>query len=176
MPLPYPRLGDQQTRSLSTTRLGDIPAVKTAGRTRALLALAAVVAACGACVSPAIDSAGYEGKTNHAAQRLEGIVNGARLAAQLDLEGRMLRAFTDDIVSQADQDAGSLVSQYDSVQPPNAAMIALRNRADNVLQPAASSLADLRIAVRDGDHAGMRKALEELAKSASDLEHLQAQS
>jgi hypothetical protein len=88
----------------------------------------------------------------------------------------MLRAFTDDIVSQADQDAGSLVSQYDSVQPPNAAMIALRNRADNVLQPAASSLADLRIAVRDGDHAGMRKALEELAKSASDLEHLQAQS
>jgi hypothetical protein len=140
------------------------------------VALGALVAVCAGCMSPAIDSAGYRGKTNHAAARLEGVVNDARLAANLDLQGRMLRALTDDVVSQAEQDAGSIVSQYDSVQPPNTAMIALRSKADNVLQPAQSNIADLRIAVRDGDHAGMRKALDALSESAAALEKLQAQS
>jgi hypothetical protein len=127
------------------------------------------------CVSPAADSAGYRGKTGHAAERMAGLVRSARLAAQLDLDGKMLRTLTDDVVSSMEQDAGSIVSQYDSVQPPNAAMIALRTKADDALQPAESNLEQLRIAVRRGDRAGMRKAVASLAKSADMLAALRAE-
>jgi hypothetical protein len=125
------------------------------------------------CVSPAIERSGYRGKVGHSAQKMVGIIGSAQLAAQLDLHGRMLSTVTDEIVSEAEQDAQSVLTSLDSVQPPDGASVKLRDAADQVLQNAASELSDLRIAERRHDTPSIRKMLAELSKSLADVQKLQ---
>jgi hypothetical protein len=138
--------------------------------TSAVLALAAVTS----CASPAIDDAGYRGKVTHSAQAMIGIVGSAQLATELDLSGKMIASVTDNIVSQAEQDAQSVLTALDSRQPPDEASVQLKTHADQPLQDAADELTDLRVAVRRGDHAAERKSLSDLAKTLKDLQQLQA--
>jgi hypothetical protein len=126
-----------------------------------------------ACVSPAIDRAGYRGKVGHSAQEMAGIIGSAQLAATLDLRGRMLFNVTDTVVSDAEQDAQSVLSSLDSVQPPDAASVKLRDAADQVLQNAAGELADLRIALRRHDRADERQVLQALTRTLSKVNQLQ---
>jgi hypothetical protein len=76
-------------------------------------------------------------------------------------------------VSKAETDAQSVLTALDSVQPPDAPAIGLRNRADDLLQPAASELADLRIAVRRQDRATMRSTMAELEGTLRKVQQLQ---
>lgn len=126
-----------------------------------------------ACVTPAVNADGYRGKVKQSAKKMTGIVGAARLAAQLDLDGKMLRTLTDNVVTDAENDAESVVTSLDSVQPPDQGSVQLRSDADDVLQNAASQLADLRIAVRRGDQAGMRTTIGDLGKTLSEVQHLQ---
>lgn len=103
-----------------------------------------------------------------------GIVGSAQLAAELDLSGKMIASVTDNVVSQAEQDAQSVLTALDGRQPPDEASVQLKIHADQPLQDAADELTDLRIAVRRGDHAGERKSLSDLAKTLKDLQQLQA--
>lgn len=125
------------------------------------------------CVTPAINAAGYRGKVSQSARKMAGVVASAQLAVQLDLDGKMLHTLTDTVVTNAENDAQSVLNALDSVQPPDHPSIALRDHADNVLQQAASQLADLRIAVRRSDRAAMRSSLGELGKTLDALSHLQ---
>jgi hypothetical protein len=125
------------------------------------------------CVSPAHNSAGYRNKVGHAAEKMAGIIGAAQLAAQLDLAGKSFDAYSDQVISDAEQDAQSVVGQLDSVQPPDAQSSDLRNQADDVLQAAASQLSDLRIAQRRGDTSGMRQALSDLSDSLAKVQKLQ---
>lgn len=141
------------------------------------LAIASVVVALAmvsGCASPAINDAGYRGKVTHSAQVMIGIVGSAQLATQLDLSGKMIANVTDTIVSQAEQDAQSVLTALDSRQPPDEASVNLKSDADQPLQAAAGELTDLRIAVRRDDHAGERKSLSDLAKTLEQLKKLQA--
>jgi len=134
--------------------------------------VAAVVALSG-CVSPAINADGYRGKVSQSAKKMIGLINSATLAARLDLDGRMLHTITDNVVTDAERDADSVLTALDSVQPPDAASIKLRSDADDALQQAASQLADLRIAVRRRDQDDMQSTVDDLAKTLADVEHLQ---
>jgi hypothetical protein len=125
------------------------------------------------CVSPAINAEGYRGKVSQSAKKMVGLVNTARLAVRLDLGGRMLHTVTDTVVTDAERDAESVLTSLDSVQPPDQGSIKLRSDADDVLQQASSQLADLRIAVRRRDQAGMRSGLNDLGKTLADVQHLQ---
>jgi hypothetical protein len=125
------------------------------------------------CVSPAVDSTGYRNKVGHAAEKMAGIIGSAQLAAEQDLAGKSFSAFADQLISQAEQDAQSVVGQLDSVQPPDEQSIQLRNQADDVLQAAASQLSDLRIAQRRDDQAGMRQSLKDLSDSLDKVQKLQ---
>ncbi|HEU5270447.1 MAG TPA: hypothetical protein VFU36_11040 [Jatrophihabitans sp.] len=125
------------------------------------------------CVSPAIDSAGYRDKVGHAAEKMTGIIGSAQLAAEQDLAGKAFGTYADQVISDAEQDAQSVVGQLDSVQPPDEASITLRNQADDVLQNAAGQLSDLRIAQRRGDKAGMRQSLKDLSDSLAKVQQLQ---
>lgn len=125
------------------------------------------------CVSPAINAEGYRGKVSQSARKMVGLINTGRLAVQLDVGGRMLHTVTDTVVTNAERDAQSVVTSLDSVQPPDPGSISLRNNADDVLQQAASQLADLRIAVRRRDQAGMRSTLNELGATLAGVQHLQ---
>jgi hypothetical protein len=127
---------------------------------------------CG-CISPAINAEGYRGKVGHSAEKMAGIMGAAMLAAQLDLGGKMLQTASDNVVSDAENDAQSVVTSLSVVQPPDEISIQLRSRAEDVLQNAANELSDLRIALRRDDKAGMRSALAELGKTLADVQHLQ---
>ena len=126
------------------------------------------------CVSPAVNSDGYRGKVHQSAKKTAGIVAVARLAGQLDLGGKMLHNLTDNTVTDAENDADSVLASLDSVQPPDAASVDLRDRADSTLQTASGQLSDLRIAVRRGDRAAMRSALDDLGRTLADLQRLQS--
>lgn len=125
------------------------------------------------CVSPAHDSAGYRNKVGHAAEKMSGIIGSAQLAGEQDLAGKAFSTFADQVISDAEQDAQSVVGQLDSVQPPDDASIKLRNQADDVLQTAAGQLSDLRIAQRRGDETAMRQSLKDLSDSLAKVQKLQ---
>jgi hypothetical protein len=125
-----------------------------------------LLAALASCVSPALDANSYRDKVTHSAESMGGIVRSAVLAARLDVDGKMLSTVTDTVVSQSEQDAQSVVTALDSVQPPDAGSIKVRSDADAVLQAASNGLSDLRIAVRRGDEASMRDVLAQLEDAA----------
>jgi hypothetical protein len=134
--------------------------------------LPAVMAVSG-CVSPAVDAGGYRGKVGHSAEQMVGILNTARLAVQLDLRGRMTQSLLDTVVTDAENDAQSVLTAFETVQPPDPESVRLRTSADNVLQDAASNLSDLRIAVRRSDRGAKVKLVADLNKSTQDLQQLE---
>jgi hypothetical protein len=137
------------------------------------VALTACCLVLSSCVSPAVDASGYRDKVSHSAQKMAGIIGSAQLAAQLDLDGRMIATMTDSVVSDAEQDAQSVVNSLDAVQPPDVKSIQLRDAADQVLQDASSELSDLRIYVRRHDHPNMQMTFDELTKTLADVQKLQ---
>jgi hypothetical protein len=144
-----------------------------AGRVHVLGALLSASAVLSACVTPAIDENGYRGKIDHSAHQLVGVLGVARLAAQLDLDGRLLGSVTDTTITEAENDAGSVLTAFEAVQPPDDAMVTLRSAADDTIQAAVGNLADLRIAMRRGDADGMRQAIAEIEDSIGKLRELQ---
>jgi hypothetical protein len=145
-----------------------------ATRRRIVAAVASVsLLALSSCVSPAHNAAGYRNKVGHSAEKMAGIIGSAQLAAEQQLAGKSFGTFADQVISQAEQDAQSVVGQLDSVQPPDEQSIQLRDQADEVLQAAAGQLSDLRIAERRGDDAAMRQSLTDLASSLDKVQKLQ---
>jgi hypothetical protein len=138
-----------------------------------VVALLPAVTVVSGCVSPAVDEGGYRGKVGHSAEQMMGIVNTARLAVQLDLRGKMTQSLLDTVVTDAENDAQSVLTAFETVQPPDPASIRLRTSADDVLQEAASNLSDLRIAVRRSDRGAKAKLVADLDKSTEDLQRLE---
>jgi hypothetical protein len=134
------------------------------------LAAATVVAG---CVSPALDNYGYRAKVTHSADSMTGIVGTARLAAELDLNGKLSTAVRDTVVSDAENDAQSVLTSLDTVQPPDEAMIALKDKADKVLQQAADDVSSLRVAQRSGNRHATQMAVSALSHVLDSLHKLQ---
>ena len=128
------------------------------------------------CASPAINRAGYRGKVRHSAAAMAGIVASAQLATELDLRGRALANVTDVLVSEAEQDAQSVLTALDSRQPPDDESSALKTVADEPLQRAANELTDLRIAVRRHDEDAERRGLADLSMTLVRLQDLKSAS
>jgi hypothetical protein len=124
------------------------------------------------CVGPTVTAEGYRNKVRDTARTVAGAVASATYAAELDLGGRLTLAVADTVVSDAEEDAGSAQTALDSRQPPDAQAIALGQRARQPIQDAVDGLRELRIAVRRGDRAAIRKALDELAGPSRELEAL----
>jgi hypothetical protein len=125
------------------------------------------------CVSPAIDHEGYLGKVHQSATKMEGIIGVAQLTGQLDLQNKLLDSFSDTLITDAEQDAQSVVTSLGSVQPPDEPSTALRDNANSVLQDASDQISDLRIAQRRGDVHGMKQALHQLDTTLSEVQKLQ---
>jgi hypothetical protein len=96
-----------------------------------------------------------------------------QLAAQLGLQGKSFSAFTDENVTDAENDAGSVNSTFSSRQPPDARSDALRQTMDQALSDGTSALTDLRVAVRMENPGQTRKALAEVGKSLKTFNRLQ---
>jgi hypothetical protein len=100
-------------------------------------------------------------------------VETARLAVDAAAADRATGPYLSVLLSQADEEAGSVHTTFDSIQPPDADADRLRDDVDGLLDEAASVLDDLRIAARRGDTAGLTgkaRALADLSQRLGDLE------
>jgi hypothetical protein len=96
-----------------------------------------------------------------------------QLAAQLGLQGKSFSAFTDENVTDAENDADSVNSTFSSRQPPDARSDALRQTMAQALSDGTSALTDLRVAVRMENPVQIRKALAEVGRSRKTFDRLQ---
>ena len=89
----------------------------------------------------------------------------AKLAAQDDLAAKNLFSFTDDSVTNAENDASSVSSTFGSRQPPGPGSMALSQKMSQALAQATSALSSLRIAVRAGSRRQILQALTAVNKA-----------
>ncbi len=122
----------------------------------ALLLPCAVAAGCAAPV-PSYDA--YRHAALITATSMASDLATARLAASTGLRSRAWSAFTDDSVTEAENDADSVSSVFTSRQPPGGSSRQLSGRVSAALSAATSALTSLRIAVRSENHDQVRRAL-----------------
>lgn len=139
-------------------------------RTLVAVALAAVL---GACVGPARTSDAYTGKASTSLHDTRSAVETARLAVDAAAGDRATGPYLSVLLSEAEKQASSVQSTFDSIQPPDARSDRLRDDVDALLTEAVSDLGDLRIAARRGDTGGVTEKgpqLEELSRRLAELE------
>jgi hypothetical protein len=99
-----------------------------------------------------------------------GIVQAARYAAGLRLAGKVPQPLADTVVSNAEQDAQSVITAFDSRQPPGQRSDQRRTAIDQPLRDAGNQLTDLRVALRMSDRTQMRQLIHKLAATADALQ------
>ena len=140
------------------------------------LACVATLGSClllAACAGPVPDDGAYRHAALLTSSAMVSALASAQLAAGLGLRGSSFPAFTDGNVTNAENDADSVNSTFSSRQPPDARSDALRQKMLQALSDGTSALTDLRVAVRMGDRAQVRKALAEVGKSLKTFNALQ---
>jgi hypothetical protein len=133
------------------------------------LLLSCVTAGCAAPV-PSYDA--YRQAALSTATSMAGDLASGRLAASIGLRSRAWSAFTDDSVTEAENDADSVSSVFTSRQPPDGSSRQLSGRVSAALSAATSALTSLRIAVRSENHDQVRRALAAVNRALRKFEHL----
>jgi hypothetical protein len=116
-----------------------------------------------ACVGPARDFATYEGKAKESAEAILSAIGTARLSVLTSTRNGAFAPYVSILLTEAEEDAGSVQATFDSIQPPDPRSDALQEELDSVLADAVSTLTELRIAARRTD-------LERLPRLALSLE------
>lgn len=140
---------------------------------RALLvltaALAVALAACVQPVGPARTSDSYEHKAKHTAKTALSSVETGRLGAQAAKHDDTFAPYLAVLVSNAEDEASSAQTTFDSVQPPNDRSDNLRDDLDPLLTRAVDALSEARIAARRADFEQVAEQEPKLARSAREL-------
>jgi hypothetical protein len=130
---------------------------------------ALVVLGLAGCVGPAPTTGAYAGKAAHTAAEALAQLETARLAVQN--AGRMPASYLDTVLSDAENAYGSVMTTFDSIQPPDdPAADELRSDLDDLLSDGSDGIAQLRILARRGDVADMRSTAAILGKTADGLD------
>jgi hypothetical protein len=132
--------------------------------------LAVVLVSCAACVAPARSFDAYEGKAAAAAGTAGSAVETALLTVDQADRDALFAPNASILVQEAEEDAASAEDSFSSIQPPDPASDRLRAELEDLLGPALSGLARLRIAARRGDLATMDEAARSLRDVADGLE------
>ena len=130
----------------------------------ARLVVVAVLAG-SACVGPSRTDDDFSLKAASTAEQVESAVQTGRLAAKAAQGGRATVNYLSVLISEAEDDADSAVSQFDSIQPPSERADLVRDELDELLDIATTQLGDLRIAIRRSD----ADAVAAMARPLSDI-------
>ena len=139
---------------------------------RALLSvlLLGLPAACVAHpVGPARTLAKYDGKAATTARSALSVVETVRLVARAAAEGRVIGTYVDVVVSDAEESLDGLSGTFGSIQPPAGPADEVRDALTALLDEALGHVAEVRIASRRGDLAGLGRVAEPLAHDAEGL-------
>jgi hypothetical protein len=126
-----------------------------------------------ACAGPVPGYGAYRHAALQTSMAIVSALASGQLAAQLGLQGKSFSAFTDENVTDAENDADSVNSTFSSRQPPDARSDALRHTMLQALSDGTSALTDLRVAVRLENPGQIRKALAEVGRSLKTFDRLQ---
>jgi hypothetical protein len=124
------------------------------------------------CVGPTVSDGGYRHKVQDTVKAVSAAIASARLAAELELSGKMALALTDTVVSGAESDASDAQSALESRQPPDDQSLRLHDKARQPIQDGVNGLTDLRVALRRNDSRAVRAALDALDDPARRLDQL----
>lgn len=149
------------------------PGPPSARRRALLLLMAAFATALGACVQPVgpartFDS--YERKASDTASTALSAVQTGRLGAQTAKHDDTFAPYLAVLVSEAEDEASSAQTTFDSVQPPSDKSDKLRDDLDPLLTRAVDALSQARIAARRADFDEVAEQEPKLAKSARELD------
>jgi hypothetical protein len=147
-----------------------------AGLKRRLAWAGGAMAAClllGSCAAPVPSYDAYRHAALETATAMLSSLAAAKLAAQDDLDAKNLFSFTDDNVTNAENDANSVSSTFGSRQPPGPRSMALSQKMSQALSQATSALSSLRIAVRTGSRPKILQALTAVNKALRAFRGLQ---
>ena len=135
-----------------------------------LVTAAAVVLVAG-CVAPAPTTSAYESKAGMTAEAALSELRTALVATDTYTRGGMPAPYLETLLVDAEESLGSVITTFDSIQPPDAPDAdALRNELDPLLEDAGSGVTELRIAARRDDQAGLTTTADGLTGVADELE------
>jgi len=127
------------------------------------------------CVSPSRTDRDFELKAGNSAKAVASSVATALLGVKAADEHKATGPYLSVLLGRAEEDASSVQSQFDSVQPPSENADAMRSKLDDLLSEAVDTLSELRITVRRGEldqlaHVAepLHKVLEELTALSED--------
>lgn len=135
----------------------------------ALLVVASALLLAG-CVGPATTTAAYRGKAVHAADAAVSELETVVLTSGAVLDGKMLQAYAETVVSEAEDALSSVQGSFDSIQPPDDTVSdQLRTEVDDLLTTGLGDLSDLRIALRRGGGSQLAQLADGLKRTAAQL-------
>jgi len=132
--------------------------------------LGVVLAGCVQPVGPARTFDSYEDKAKDTAETTLSSVQTARLATRAARNDDAFAPYLAVLVSDAEGEASSAQTTFDSVQPPNDDADKLRDRLDRLLTRAADALSQARVAARRADFDELAEQAKPLARSANELD------
>jgi chromosome segregation ATPase len=119
--------------------------------------------ALGGCVGHARTTPAYRGKASLTADAAISALQTAKLTVDISAKGNMLGRYGETVLSQAEDDFGSVQAQFDSIQPPNTKEADdLRSRLDDLLSQGSDMLSQLRILSRRAEEKEMEKTAESI--------------
>jgi hypothetical protein len=127
-----------------------------------------VVAA--ACTGPVRSFGVYEAKAGRTAETVASAAQTALLAADAGGDGKAFGRYLTQVLVESERDADAAQGTFDAIQPPDRRADELRDRLDELLTEATSTLAELRIAARRGRIAELPELARPLAKVAERLD------
>jgi len=136
-----------------------------------LLALVLVGALTG-CVSPSRTDRDFELKAGNSAKAVASSVAAAILGAEAAGRHKATGPYLSVLIGNAEKDALSVQSTFDSVQPPDGVADQLRGTVDDLLSSATTGLAKLRIACRRGELASLPRLADALRSTLVELRAL----
>jgi hypothetical protein len=110
----------------------------------------AVLLLLGACTGPVRSTAVYESKAGETAKAVVSAVQTARLSVDAARGRKAYGRYLSQILVEAEEEATAAQGTFDAIQPPDQRADQLRDRLDELLTEATSTLAELRIAARRG--------------------------
>jgi hypothetical protein len=135
----------------------------------ALLVVASALVLAG-CVGPATTTAAYRGKAVHAADAAVSELETVVLTSGAVLDGKMMQAYAETMVSEAEDALSSVQGSFDSIQPPDDTVSdQLRSDVDDLLTAGLGDLSELRIALRRGAGRELAELADSLRQTAGKL-------
>jgi hypothetical protein len=122
-----------------------------------------------ACVSPSRTDRDYELKAGNSAKAVASSISTALLGVKAAKEHKATGPYLSVLLGRAEEDASSVQSQFDSVQPPSENADAMRSKLDDLLSTAVDTLTELRITVRRGELDQLADVAEPLHKVLEEL-------